>query len=306
MPFSSGKSLRTLSWGIGIAVGFVLFVVISRYQTSPTHIEDTLRNILQKKEILSQLRTHLLQSVEMEKNAVMAQTDAESQKFADQSLAFSAAVEENLKQLHSLVDAAPLQDETKLAGEFDKCWTEFRKLDQVILDFAVQNSNLKATSLSRERGAEAMQRLEKALDAVIRWYSGTPDEIRVTTLSYRAMTASLKIFTLHSPHIAEASNERMDQIEVRINVEKKVATKSLDELAAITGKEPLDGLLRAKAAFAEFMKVTDKVITLSRQNSNVKSLELSLGRKRTVAAQCDEILAAFQKTVHDRTFKATK
>jgi hypothetical protein len=52
--------------------------------------------------------------------------------------------------------------------------------------------------------------------------------------------------------------------------------------------------------------VTAEVIKLSRQNSNIKSLELSLGKKRKLTAQCDEILAALQETVQRRTFKATR
>jgi hypothetical protein len=64
--------------------------------------------------------------------------------------------------------------------------------------------------------------------------------------------------------------------------------------------------LQAKTAFSEFMEVTAEVIKLSRQNSNIKSLELSLGKKRKVTAQCDEILVAFQEAVQSRTFKATR
>ena len=128
------------------------------------------------------MRTHLLQSIEMEKNAVMAQTDEESQDFANQSFVSSAAVEQDLNE----------------------------------------------------------------------------------------------------------------------------ALKSLAELSGIVGKESGEALLRANTAFSDFLEVTAKVIILSRQNSNVKSLELSLGRKRKTAAQCDEILSTFQNIAHDRTFKATR
>ncbi len=100
----------------------------------------------------------------------MTQTDEESQLFADQSLAASVAVGQDQKQLNSLIDAAPMQDERNLAIEFNNCWTEFRKLDQVILELAVQNTNLKAASLSREKGSEAMRRFEHALEGVMRPY----------------------------------------------------------------------------------------------------------------------------------------
>ncbi|MGA3085079.1 MAG: hypothetical protein ABSE95_09810 [Thermodesulfobacteriota bacterium] len=48
------------------------------------------------------------------------------------------------------------------------------------------------------------------------------------------------------------------------------------------------------------------MIELLRQNTNINSFELSLGRKRKVTAQCDEILLGIQEAVRNRSFKATK
>ena len=72
---------------------------------------------------------------------------------------------------------------------------------------------------------------------------------------------------------------------------------SLAQLSEFTGEESKESLLQAKAAFSDFMNVTATVIKLSRQNSNIKSLEISLGQKRKVTAQCDEVLSAFQEAV---------
>ena len=305
-PYFKGRS--ALLGGIGICVGILLFTVISIYYNyaPPMRLADTYKNIVRKREILSQMRTNLLKSVEMEKSAVMAQTDEESQGFADQSLAASAAVEQDLKQLNSLIDAAPIQDERNLVIEFNNCWTELRTLDQAILTLAVQNTNLKAASLSREKGGETMRRFEHALEDVMRSYLGAQSEGRVARLLCHAMTSALKIYNLHSFHIAEASDEKMDQIEMQMKAEETEASKSLDELTGIVGEKSRQTLLQAKTAFTEFMEVTAKVIKLSRQNTNVKSLELSLGRKRKVAAQCDAILVTFQEAVQSRTFKATR
>ena len=306
MQLSDGKGRRAVLWGIGIPVGLLLVAVILRYYGPHAAIDGTYNNILKKSAVLSQMRIDLLKSVEMEKSAVMAVTDQESREFAGQSLAASAAVESDLALLRPLLDAAPMEDEGKLAVEFQNCWTEFRKLDHVILDLAVQNTNLKAAVLSREKGGEAMRRFEHALDDLVRPLVGTPAEARATRLSCRAVTAGLKLYNLHSAHIAEASDEKMDQLETQMNAEETEAAKALDELAGIAGEQGRAPLSQAKEAFSEFMGVTAQVIKLSRQNSNIKSLELSLGRKRNVAAQCDEILAAFQAAVQSRTFRATR
>ena len=45
----------------------------------------------------------------------------------------------------------------------------------------------------------------------------------------------------------------------------------------------------AVTAFDRFIAVNQEIVGLSRRNSNVRSLALSLGRKRTVVAQGEEI-----------------
>jgi hypothetical protein len=306
MQFPNGMSRSALLWGIGISAGLLLFAFISVFHGTHAPLEDTFKNIVKKSEMVSQMRIDLLKSIEMEKNAVMAVTDEESQEFANQAITASAAVDTNLKVLRSLVEAIPFQDEKKLIDEFNNCWTELCMIDSVILELAVQNTNLKAAILSRENGSEAMRRFESALEYVMRSYSGTQNEARVTRLSYRAITAGLKLYNMHISHIAEASDEKMNQIETQMKVEENEVFKALDELAGIVGEKNRDTLLLAKEAFSEFKGVTAEVLKLSRQNSNIKSLDLSLTKKRKIAAVCDEILAAFQKAVQNRSFRATR
>jgi hypothetical protein len=306
MQFSNKKEQAAFMLGVGIAMAIIFFAVIAHYSGDSTSKNSPYENTLEKKKILSQMRIHLLKSVEMEKNAVMAHTDQDSLDFANQSRSASATVEHNLNNLRSLVDAIPSQDEKKLMNEFSTCWTEFGKLDQVILELAVENTNLKAATLSREKGAEAIKRFEQALEYLLQLSVGTEDESRIDGLVSHALIAGLKMYNLHSIHIAEATDEKMDQLEAQMKGEENKVTDSFTALSGIVGAEHLDAVSQAKTAFAEFVAMTAEVIQLSRKNSNIKSMELSFGKKRTIAAQCDAVLAAFQETVQNKTYKATK
>ena len=283
MQFPKGKGRSAIIVGVGIIAALFFFAVIAKYSSNSIPIEDTYKNIAGKKELLSQMRIHLHKSVEMEKSAVMAITDAESQEFADQSLVASAAVEHNLKLLRSFIDTVPLQDEKKLVGEFANCWTELGKLDQVILELAVQNTNLKAASLSQEKGGKAIQQFEQALEDIRALSVGSSDEGWVTGRIYQAMTAGLKMYNLHSPHIAEANDEKMDQIEAKMRGEETEVVNSLDALAGIIGEERRDALLQAKTAFSEFLDVTAKVIKLS-----LEDRKIGLSMKSTLDAVVGE------------------
>jgi hypothetical protein len=307
MQLPQSKGLIAFLWAIGFSMGIVFFFMISKYYAPIEPTRDVYLNVVNKSRILSQMRIHLLHAVEMEKSAVMALTDKESRDFADQSLAASAAVDKDLKSLLPLIDTTSLQDEKKLAAEFSTCWTEFRKLDQIILELAVQNTNLKAAALSREKGAGALQQFAKNLELIAQPQSETTHGNRLTEPSLHAMAAGLHILNLQNSHIAETDSGKMDQIETAMKAEEKEAAKALDELSLLTAASKSQAAVeRAKKTFDEFMAVTGQVINLSRQNSNIKSLELSLGKKRLIAAQCEEILAAFQETVQNRPFKASK
>lgn len=306
MQFAHNKERMAVVLGIGIAVAILFFAIILKYTNNSVSMNTVYENIVEKKKVLAQMRIHLLKSVEMEKNAVMALTDQQSMDFANQSRSASATVTQNMNLLRALIDAMPMQNEKQLLDEFAACWAEFGKIDQRILDLAVENTNLKAASLSREKGGETMRTLEHSLASILQSSAGTPNQGQVSSLISRAMIAGLKMYNLHSSHIAESDDEKMDQIEAQMQREENEVAQCLATLGDIIGPESPETVSQARTAFAEFVAVTAQVKTLSRQNSNIKSLQLSLGRKRTIAAQCDEVLAALQETVHNKTFKATK
>ncbi len=291
--------------GIGLAVALIAFAMVMKYSGKTASTDSYYQNTLEKNKALAQMRVHLLQAVDREKNAVMALTDADSLQFAEQSRAASALVEEQRIQLAALIEAVPMDDERNLMDEFSRCWTEFGALDRVILQLAVENTNLKAASLSREKGAEAMLRFEQALGD-FPTHSLAPDDRKVAALPHLALIAALKLYTLHAVHIAEETDMAMDRIEQRMQGEKQEVTQRLDALEAAAGAAGREAALRARTAFAEFTAVTDQVVALSRKNSNIKSLQLSLGRKRNIAAQCDEILAKLQERQQSRKRKATR
>jgi dGTP triphosphohydrolase len=120
------------------------------------------------------------------------------------------------------------------------------------------------------------------------------------------VTAALIIYTLQAPHINEARDAKMDEIESVMNTREKAVRSALADLSQLVDGRGRTFLDTASSAFEEFMKVNAEVVRLSRINSNIKSLELSLGRKRNVATQCEETLNAIQNVIRDRTFKATK
>lgn len=269
-------------------------------------VKGVLGLMTKKMDILSRIRINLLKSVEAEKSAVIADSDEASQILAEESRKAADSLEKDRLELVRLIKEDPTDQEIQLSEEFGRCWTEFRKIDQVLLDFAVKNDNLKAAQLSFIKGNEAVKRFEMALNPLVSVQPVTKTDIRIVQLVSQALVAGLKIHYLHAPHIAAANDDQMDKIEVDIKQNEKIIKNSLNQLKGLVLEVKQASLKKAQTAFGEMTEVTSQVIALSRQNTNLKSFELSLGRKRKVTAQCDEILRSLEEAVRSRSFEATR
>jgi hypothetical protein len=296
---------RTSPFWLVIAILGLVAVLIflgDRYRDVTVGMDIVPKVMSRKAAALSAIRIDMIKSVEAEKSAVMANTDEDSIRFAEESRRASEAAENSRLELAELIEAYPSAPEKELLQEFDSCWREFRKTDQQVLEFAVQNTNLKAARLSFGAASTAMNEFGRALSELI----SDSTSGAICRLVYEAQTAALRIHVLHAPHIASPDDQEMDGIEAVIRQNDTVVRKSLSDARLLLPPSKKPSLERAEAAYDAFMDFTGRVLEWSRQNTNVKSFELSLNRKRKVTAQCEEILTKLQDAIHSRAFKATR
>jgi hypothetical protein len=295
-----------VSWSVSLVLLLVLAVIGYKFRDTAMRLEDVIGNIAKQNQILSQMKANLLISVEAEKNAVLSESDEDSKTFADQSLQAIAEVEQGRRELGELIKRSKDSEEMKQLQEFDQCWTEFQKIEQVLLNLAVQNTNLKAAKLAQTAASDAVQRFENDLLGLLETGTSSGDCKQIAMPVFEAAASCLRIHYLLTPHINSASDQEMDRIEAEMNNNSDVVDQSLDTLAQHAGEKGLTPLQDARKAFVDFIKVTEEVVRLSRQNTNIKSMELSLGKKRMVTAECEGMLNSLQETVQSRTFKATR
>jgi hypothetical protein len=277
-----------------------------KYRHMSLDINDMVSILNQKTELLSRMRIHLLKSVEAEKSAIMADTEGTSKALAKESQKEAAALEKDRAELGLLIKKDPSAQESKLLEEFDRCWKAFRKTDEAILEFAVKSTNLKAARLSFDKGGAAIKNLEEALHAINSEEPHDKTAVQADRLCCQALTAGLKVVYFQAPHIAASDEKEMDKIEKIIGQNEERMKTALEKLKALVPGYHQLSLQKAQAASEELIKVTAEVIRLSRQNTNIKSFEISLGLKRKETAQCDEILVSLQEAVRSRSFQATR
>lgn len=268
--------------------------------------EPVFINDVKKVRLVSEMRVKLNASVEAEKSAVLADTDEASQANADQAIKLSDAVEDARLKLGVLIEAEKTGREVELFREFSAYWERFRQIDQELLPLSVLNSNLKAYALSFDSAQKAVKQLENSLCDLMNSDDSNDKSCGIIRLSYRTLSAALKIHALQSPHIAENRHEKMDEIETTIQMQDALINRSLDALSFLMGPKSKPLIEAASAAYAEFWQINTEVMKLSRQNNNVQSLALSLGQKRKVTAQCQDALAALAEVVQGKVYKATR
>jgi hypothetical protein len=252
-----------------------------------------LTDLIEARQLASELHVQFTRGSEAANRAVLADTDEASAAAADEARRATQTVEQTIETLRATLQAMGYAGDGQLLDEFDRRFAEYRQLDDEILPLAVENTNLKAQRLSFGTGQDAAAAFGAAVEAAARAAKGACCR---EASAHRARAAMLEIQVLQAPHIAESDDAAMTRIEDRMKELLRTARAALDELNAP----------EATAALERFAAINDQIIALSRRNSNVRSLALSLGRKRMVTAECEDDLRALEQAIGTHAFTATR
>ena len=250
-------------------------------------------------DLVAKMRLTLVSASEAEKSAVLAVTDQDSQTFADQASAATAEVEQERKELEKLLAVSGTNSEKDLLAKFSKDFIALQHIDNELLDLAVKNTNIKAYSLAFGPAADALKEMNTVLSKLVENSAGSSEAGKVTQFAFGAQTAALRIQTLLAPHIAEESDKKMDELEAQMANEDQQVHKDLDGLALLPKLHGNPDIKTAIAYYAKFSEIRGRILVLSRQNTNVRSLAISLGEKRKVLLLCQDVLSALQQAIQD-------
>lgn len=264
--------------------------------------------------LVSGMLSSLHAALEAGKSVLLAGTQEEARGFLDEARAAAGVVEASREELDGMLQKNGNGAEKGLMADFGRAWAELHTVDQEFLSLAGENTNRQASALSVGPAAQAAARMEEALRRVLAAVQGGTGSAQdpaaqdaVLGPALEAVIACRKILFAQTPHIAEASDERMDAMERDMAAWVQEAEARLGHLAARPLPVPAaEALGQAREAWTEFLALHAQVLTLSRQNTGVRSLALALGRKRKAAAQCVSTLEALSTAILGRRGKATR
>ena len=226
---------RAIFWMIPGATLMLVFVLVAAHFYKPENPAEKLASKAKRVDLVSRMQVALASASEAEKSAVLAITDEESQRFADQARATTAELERERRELEELLKAGGTRNEKDLLTRFSQVFTEFQRIDDEVLSLAVKNTNLKAYSLAFGPAADAVKEMNAALSRLVAAHADSPEAKKLMLLAFGAEISALRIQTLLSPHIAEESDQKMDTLEAQIAKEDMQVRKDLGGLTALPG-----------------------------------------------------------------------
>lgn len=293
MQSRSGLCFILLSAALGTAAG-------CRGTPNPLFTQLT-----EARALAADLHVQFVKAADASDRAVMAETDEESVAFAREANGATQAVGADIEALGARLQSLGFHTEASLLQEFSAHFADYQKLDRGVLALAVENTNLKAQRLSFGPVQEAADAFRDSLDALARAASAK-NSCPTEALVARAELAVREIQVLQAPHIAEPDDIAMAHLEAEMSRRETTAAEATTTLAGSAESKMKPTAAAAVAALARFKELSGQLIALSRRNTNVQSLALSLRQKPALMAACETSLAAVESALAKETFSATR
>lgn len=287
-----------------VARGLLVSVVIATAGCVKSP-DTVLHELLESRRLAAELLIQFTKAADASNRAVMADTDEASTSFANEAKQATEAVQENVESLRPMLNNLGFANEARLLEDFNSRFGEYRKVDGEILSLAVENTNLKAQRLSFGAAHAAAEAFRRAVEAAVA-ATATKDHWQAKALAAATVAAVREIQVLQAPHIAETKDEAMTEMEKRMAASEGRARDALRKLDGLVAPGSRQQVAAANGALDRFMELNRQIIELSRRNTNVRSLALALGQKRTLTASCEADLRALQDALANRDFKATR
>jgi len=289
--------IRSALWMVPGALCMLLLILVLGHFQREQNPARQLAFKAQRVDLVSRMQFALSSATEAEKSAVMAITDQESKDFADQARAATAEVERERRDIEELLKTGGTPAEEGLLAQFSQAFAEFQHIDKDLLDLAVKNTNLKAYALTFSPAADAIDEMNRALSRIIALNVDSPEAKKLMLLAFGAQISALRIQALLPPHIAEESDEKMDKLEALMAKEDAQVRRDIDALKTFPSLSADADLATAAQSYTRFSKIRVEILKLSRENTNVRSLAISLNQKRKVTLLCQGALSALKQAI---------
>jgi hypothetical protein len=266
-------------------------------------IRSNIHLLLEKQQVISKLQHNLLQASDAENNALLSPVDAEAKAYADTAREALNACGEQINTLEALIVKSHSPRETESFKTVSADFKELFAASAPLLELVGRNTNLRAAQLSRTEASLAVSRLQQTMTPIL-----DSENCPAAKEGFRVIEAALSILALHSRHIDESTAAGMDSLEETMARQNERARTAFTTLASLSGTDASlqEAQTQAQDAYADFWNVTQSILVLSRENTNIEAAALTTGRKRLLQAKILVDLASLSAVVAEKEFSGTR
>lgn len=257
--------------------------------------QANLHMLLEKQRLAAQLQQSLLAASDAAGKSLLAPSDTEAAVLAKTVKNDLDAGAEQLASLAKLIEKSQNAKELERLKPVEADYRELTATYAALHELVARNTNVRAVRLSRTEAAGALDRLRRALEPL----TDGPD-CQDAAAALRAVADAQAILLLHPLHIDESTAAGMDALETVMNGLDAKVRAILAALPASTN------LAEAQSAYDAFWQVHLTIVALSRENTNVAAVALTMGRKQTLQAKTLADLAALAAVIDEKQFTATR
>jgi len=281
----------------------VTMVVLLAIAAAGCNVNRALEQVHEARQLSADLSVQFTKAADASNLAVMSDTDAASTAFVKEAESRSAAAQKDAEQLGAILQGLGFSEESRLLADFQSRFDEYRRLDRTILDLAIENTNLKAQALASGAAREAADAVSRSLDGLAP-SADTKEAWHVRALAAEVDARVRLIEALQAHHIPTADDATMTGLEKQMAGAESSARDTLKSLAAIVGPNSKTRVTAAVSAFDRFVAANRQIVDLSRRNTNLHSVALSLTEKRPIVDACEQRLHELQAALGKRGYAA--
>ena len=267
---------------------------------------DYLANVTNKdNDTCTDMRLQLLYAIRAQKNAVISHRDEESHKFAEQARAASKEVERLRQELVNRRGSDPSMVIRQELEAFNRSWAEYQKIEETILELAVQNTNTKALKLCFGAALEQVNAYEAALDAILTQTEKRLGEVKSDPMATAKLVRQMRLvesikvevlrFHVELAAFANASSAEVSQLEQQVAKVQQSRDAHVAELTKTIDEKDQGLLDRTLALREQYQKSIADIRRFAKIDSNNRAAELSLTQAFVPSDACDKNLKTIQE-----------
>lgn len=264
----------------------VAIVAVNRLERVNSQNRNLVDRTILKSKLTSDLQVHMLAALRTQKNSILSPDDEHSKEFAAMSRASMVVAHTIFDRLNGLILQDHVEAQVVAVEALGDALNAYEKVNEEVLGFSVQNTNVKARKLL----AADVRRQANILAAYFqKWFAAVasknpPNAAEVARLDaiYKLHTALLELIPAAAKHIEASDDDEMGALEKKM---AEIQEQLQNGLSAAAGGDPTSQV-EPLAAMADLKSALAELIKLSRANTNNRSVAITLSGSKVTADDC--------------------